>query len=131
MEARNCTFFSLQTEGEEAAAAELRAGSLRNLGSQFSNFLDTARALSQLDLVISVDTAVAHLAGAIGIPVWILLPQAPDWRWLLHRSDSPWYTSVRLFRQNKPADWTPVIDEIILELARLSSASGATETSLA
>ena len=113
------------------AAAELRAGSLRNLGSQFSNFLDTARALSQLDLVISVDTAVAHLAGAIGIPVWILLPQAPDWRWLLHRSDSPWYTSVRLFRQNKPADWTPVIDEIILELARLSSTSGATETSLA
>jgi len=72
------------------------------------DFADTARAIAQLDLVISIDTAVAHLAGALGKPVWILLPFAPDWRWMLHRQDSPWYPTMRLLRQQTPGDWSGV-----------------------
>ena len=68
--------------------------------------------IQQLDLVITVDTAVAHLAGAMGKPVWILLPFKPDWRWQLNRNDSPWYPTARLFRQQKIGDWQPVLDEI-------------------
>jgi ADP-heptose:LPS heptosyltransferase len=69
------------------------------IGDQFADFGDTAAAISLLDLVISVDTSVAHLAGAVGTPVWIILPHAADWRWLTDREDSPWYPTVRLFRQ--------------------------------
>jgi ADP-heptose:LPS heptosyltransferase len=67
--------------------------------------------IANLDLVIAVDTAMAHLAGALGKPVWILLPQAADWRWMIARSDSPWYPTARLFRQKTPGDWDPVMAE--------------------
>jgi hypothetical protein len=77
------------------------------------DFLDTAAVIAGLDLVISVDTAVAHLAGAMGKPVWILLPAAGvDWRWLHGRSDSPWYPSARVYRQPRPGDWSAVIDRV-------------------
>ena len=75
------------------------------------DFGETAAMIANLDLVISVDTAMAHLAGALGKPVWILLPQAADWRWMIARSDSPWYPTARLFRQKTPGDWDPVMAE--------------------
>ncbi|MBC6479463.1 MAG: hypothetical protein GDA56_18500 [Hormoscilla sp. GM7CHS1pb] len=78
------------------------------LGEQLHDFADTAAIIQALDLVITVDTAVAHLAGALGKPVWVLLPFAPNWRWMLHRADSPWYPSMQLFRQQKLGDWSEV-----------------------
>ena len=81
------------------------------------DFGETAAMIANLDLVISVDTAMAHLAGALGKPVWILLPQAADWRWMIERSDSPWYPTARLFRQKTPGDWDPVMAEAAAALA--------------
>jgi len=80
--------------------------------SKLRNFVDTAALIANLDLVVCVDTGVAHLAGAMGKPVWILLPRDPDWRWLTGRDDSPWYASARLFRQQRAGDWSAPIDEI-------------------
>ena len=74
--------------------------------------------LEGLDLVISVDTAVAHLAGALGKPVWLLVQDSPDWRWLLNRADSPWYPTLRLFRQSHRGDWRPVLEQVVAELHR-------------
>lgn len=82
-----------------------------------SNFADTAALVSLMDVVISVDTSVAHVAGALGKPVWLLLAAAPDWRWMLDRADSPWYPSARLFRQDKAGDWPSVINEVRSALA--------------
>jgi len=79
---------------------------------QFVRFTDTAAAVSNVDLVISVDTSVAHLAGALGKPVWVLLPLCPDWRWLLDRDDSPWYPTARLFRQPDIGDWESVVGRV-------------------
>lgn len=87
-----------------------------------SNFADNAAAIMNLDLVISIDTAIAHLAGALGRPVWTLLPYAADWRWLKNRSDTPWYSTMRLFRQTKRGDWDPVIEEVKRELENLVGA---------
>lgn len=92
---------------------------LFDLSPLLTDLAETAAAIEHLDLVISVDTAVTHLAGSLGRPVWTLLPYAPDWRWLLHREDSPWYPSMRLFRQPIPGDWTSVIQSIRRELADL------------
>lgn len=78
---------------------------MRDMAARCRDFADTATVIAQLDLVISVDTAVAHLAGALGRPVWLLLPKAPDWRWQLKREDSPWYPTARLFRQEVSGDW--------------------------
>ena len=81
-----------------------------------SEFGETAALISQLDLIISVDTSVAHLAGALGKPTWLMLPFSPDWRWLLQRADTPWYPTMRLFRQRKLGDWTDVISRIVAAL---------------
>jgi ADP-heptose:LPS heptosyltransferase len=90
---------------------------ITEVGSRLDNFMDTAAVLSSLDLVITCDTAVAHLAGALGTPVWVALPFATDWRWFLHRSDSPWYPTMRLVRQKQPRDWVSVFEEIRSALA--------------
>ena len=81
-------------------------------GVELKDFSDTAHIVQQLDLVISVDTAVAHLAGALNRPTWLLLPQNADFRWLKERSDSPWYPSMRLFRQRQHGDWSGVVNDI-------------------
>ncbi len=81
------------------------------------DFGETAAMIVNLDLVISVDTAMAHLAGALGKPVWVLLPKAADWRWMIERSDSPWYPTARLFRQKTSGDWDPVLAEVAAALA--------------
>jgi len=86
---------------------------------EINDFSDTAAFIENLDLIISVDTAVAHLAGALGKPVWTLLPFVPDWRWLLKREDSPWYPTMRLFRQSSSGDWEPVMARVLVELQKL------------
>jgi ADP-heptose:LPS heptosyltransferase len=77
-----------------------------------SEFDGTAALVSQLDLIITVDTSIAHLAGALARPTWVLLPFAPDWRWQTQRTDSPWYPTARLFRQPRPGAWDTVIRDV-------------------
>ena len=104
-------------------AAELHSDALPqradvvDVASTLTNFVDTANVLNALDCVVTVDTAVAHLAGALGVPTLLLLPFVPDWRWQLVREDSPWYASVRLLRQPSPGDWTSVIERVHRELS--------------
>lgn len=106
-------FLSLQKERAEDRDAEIFDAAPR-----LHDFSDTAALIMELDLVITVDTSVAHLAGALGKPVWILLPFDCDWRWFLGREDSPWYPSARLFRQKKPGDWASVIEKMAGELRK-------------
>jgi hypothetical protein len=86
-------------------------------------FVDTSAIIMSLDLVITSDTSVAHVAGALGIPVWLALSQVPDWRWLLEREDSPWYPTMRLFRQTRYGHWEDVFDRMAAELAKLITAA--------
>jgi hypothetical protein len=118
-ETAEARFFSLQVG---ARASDIRAfprGSVTDLAPFLGDLDDTAAAITALDLVISVDTSVAHLAAALGKPVELLLPHNPDWRWLLDRSDSPWYPSVRLRRQASPGDWTGVVAALAADLGSL------------
>lgn len=103
-------FISLQKEIRARDAELLRSfRGVKLIGDQLTDFGDTAAVVSQLDLVITADTAVAHLAGALGKPVWIMVPFSPDWRWLVGRADSPWYPTARLFRQKATGDWRSVV----------------------
>jgi ADP-heptose:LPS heptosyltransferase len=89
---------------------------LIDLQDQQEDLADTAAIVANLDLVISIDTSVAHLAGAMGKPVWVLLHNSPDWRWLLEREDSPWYPTARLFRQSTLGNWQEVVARVEREL---------------
>lgn len=117
-EAGDIVWFSLM-KGRAADAAN-PPGSMKLIEEEKRDFADTAALIANLDLVISVDTAVAHLAGALGVPVWVMLPRVADWRWLLGRDDSPWYPSMRLFRQENSGKWRPVIERIAACLSSLS-----------
>lgn len=97
------------------AAGETPEGVL-NLAEELIDFAETAAVISVLDLVITVDTAVAHLAGSLGKPVWLLLPYASDWRWMLDREDSPWYPTMRLFRQSRPGAWGELVKRVVRAL---------------
>ena len=88
-----------------------------DLSPELSDFAETAAAISNLDLVISVDTAVAHLAGALAKPVWTLLPRVPDWRWQVRGETTPWYPTMRLYRQPRSGDWHSVIQRVTGDLA--------------
>lgn len=116
-------FYSLQKGGPEREIASL-AGAPRptDLAPELSDMADTAAAIDQLDLVIAVDTAVAHLAGALGKPVWMLIADPPDFRWMLERTDSPWYPSMRIFRQETRGDWTGVVGKVAEELCAIAGA---------
>ena len=118
-------FVSLQkgTGTEQLAEVSFRER-IRSFGDALDEgpdaFLDTAAVMMNLDLVITVDTSIAHLAGALGVPVWVALKTPTDWRWHLDREDSPWYPTMRLFRQRAPGDWAPVMEAMAAELGRLS-----------
>jgi Tfp pilus assembly protein PilF len=117
----DAAFISLQKPMPEADLEAIASfNGMTDLSNDLTDFGETAALLDNLDLVITVDTSMGHLAGAMGKPVWILIPKAADWRWMLEREDSPWYPTARLFRQAKPGDWEPVLDRICAALtARL------------
>jgi tetratricopeptide (TPR) repeat protein len=121
----DATFVSLQKDIRETDKAELGNSDIIDVTADLADFADTAALVKCLDLVISVDTSVAHLAGALGCPTWILLPWTPDYRWLLHRDDSPWYPTVRLFRQNETRDYASVLDRVRTELLKLTAAKSS------
>jgi Flp pilus assembly protein TadD len=102
--------------GTEQLGAVAGRFPVTDLGSGCDDFMDTAAIVKNLDFVISADTAIAHLAGALAVPVWVAIPFAPDWRWLLHRDDSPWYPTMRLFRQKAWGDWNDVFARITTAL---------------
>ena len=118
-------FYSLQKgEPGESDALRLReeywkGGNFINVAGDIRNFADTASVIANLDLVVTVDTSVAHLAGAMGKPVWILNRFNTCWRWLQDRTDSPWYPSARIYRQTDIGDWGPVLDSVKSDLLKL------------
>lgn len=127
----NVTFFSLQLGEEAGQVNSPPAGmNLIDLADQIGDFADTAALIEQLDLVITIDTAVAHLAGAMGKPLYLMTPFAPDWRWLLGCNDSLWYPSARIFRQKQSGDWSEVITMVQAALETFShTAINLTQTS--
>lgn len=122
-------YFSLQKEVHAVDQSTLDSHPfLRHFGDELSDFGDTAALCDLMDLVISVDTGVAHLSAALGRPTWIMLPHIPDWRWLLDRTDSPWYPSVKLFRQKRPFDWSTVFEPVRSGLIAMNESAKSRQT---
>jgi ADP-heptose:LPS heptosyltransferase len=109
-------YICLQKELREVDTAATRTSSIQYFGEEIFDFADTAALCELMDLIISIDTSTAHLAGALGKKTWVLLPYVADWRWLMDRDDSIWYDSTRLFRQHVDNDWGTVLQRIALEL---------------
>lgn len=120
---RGVTFYSLQYKPGTEDAARMQTFGVQDMAPHIKNLADTAAILAELDLLITIDSAPAHLAGALGIPVWTLITINPDWRWLLDRDDSPWYPSMRLFRQQKRGDWKGVMVNVKKALEELTPIS--------
>ncbi len=120
-------FFSFQVGSRAHELEEARyPGLIADLRPELTDITETAAALLQMHLVITVDTMVAHLAASLGVTVWLLLPFAPDWRWLLEREDSAWYPSIRLFRQRTAGDWSGVAETVRDALAmRVAQKAGS------
>jgi hypothetical protein len=111
-------YISLQKELPDAESSAIKLHpNLFHYGDQQQDFADAAALIELVDIVISIDTSIAHLAGAMGKEVWILIPYAPDWRWLHARDDSPWYPSATLFRQTEFGDWSRVLQQIKLRVS--------------
>jgi hypothetical protein len=106
---------SLQRDATDPPPAELNVLDFPEANADMEN---TAALIANLDLILTVDTSIAHLAGALGKPVWTMLPCAPDWRWMEERDDSPWYPAMRLFRVPARAQWKPLLETIALQLKR-------------
>lgn len=117
-------WISLQKVVREEDQESLASSPLRHFGDELGDFADTAALLETVDCVLSVDTSVAHLAGALGRPLWVMLPHTPDFRWLLDREDNPWYPQARLFRQSQPGDWADVFERISGALSSVRAATG-------
>ncbi|MBE7941160.1 MULTISPECIES: tetratricopeptide repeat-containing glycosyltransferase family protein [Ramlibacter] len=109
-------YFGLQKDLRLPDKEWLRGSGIRFLGPELADFADTAAVCELMDVIVTVDTSVAHLAAAMGRPTWVLVPMVPDWRWLLGREDSPWYQSIRLFRQSDDRQWGPVLERVGREL---------------
>ncbi len=119
------SILSLQQELRDGDAALLQHhANVTLLGDRLQDFADTAAVMSLIDLVVSVDTAAAHLAGALGRPLFLLLPFSAEWRWLREREDSPWYPTARLFRQRAPGDWDDVVARVAADAAKLLGGHG-------
>lgn len=117
-------YYSLQKNFEVEQLADLPSEvMIDNLADKIFDYTDTAACIEQLDIVITVDTSVAHMAGALGKNVWVLIPYVPDWRWMLNSENTPWYPTMRLFRQEKIGDWTPVVNRIADSLSASISSS--------
>ena len=116
----HCQYVSLQKEVREIDKSALNLNpNILHFGDELNDFTDTAALCECMDIVISVDTSVAHVSGSIGKETWLLLPFSPDWRWMLDRDDSPWYPSVKLYRQPKVGDWNSALLIVNADLARL------------
>jgi len=114
-------FYSLQKETPDVCSILPHGPKIKTFGPDFDKthgaFMDTAAVMQHLDLVVTVDTSIAHLAGGLGIPVWVLLPYSVDWRWIMGRNDSPWYPTMRIFKQEKPMNWNPVLQQVVAALS--------------
>ena len=115
-EVPNVALFNMQKDAAPEALGQLPLGA--DLAPYLDDFSATAFAAERMDLIVTVDTALAHLASALGRPVWLLLPYAPEWRWRLGRDDSPWYPTMRLFRQARPGDWDGLFARVCQALAK-------------
>jgi hypothetical protein len=115
-----CEYFCLQREIRQADKDLLLRSGIHFFGDELT-FPHTAALIELMDVVVSTDTSIPHLAGALGKPTWLMLAFVPDWRWMLDRHDSPWYPTMRLFRQGPDREWGPVLDTIEAELKRLTN----------